>query len=699
MKPYYLTNIFYFTMNYEYVNIFNTPKYLRKPNTNLFVGIYNNSDTQIGLMDSEYAAPFNILSDNHTILNRLNQNYITKELNYFDDVSYARRINRFAVNLKLLGLDLFLTNSQGNVKKTNNMQQFEILKVKNFETYGNGTLGNNMSQPLDKEYFDEKNLNYSTTNEELQYKFGEKFMVVIKSKVDNTCLESNHSSLFFNICNENNFNQLFELTNDTGAGKIKNVFFIKNYADHLFLSFSKTGEGSATAVDRTFAHAFYVPKRSTFSHGNTHSNLNSVIIDLTASDRIYDKNRDIVMDPSGFYYNRHTGENRIEFYDKKHFKFINENNILRLSDVESTLFTIEQVNANTFKIKDNEMQCLEYVNDKNNINYLSYVFRPCITKDTQLFELISNKQKSIYNTNLQKGSDKEEGVFLQMNDMYLTLIRKPYNIKHNKQESKSYKTDAEKKNDAENTDEYFVSLLKNKTPNAIKLDSELSFSLVFYVNKDNLITTGSTESTSHILSKFYLTQNSENFKYTNIKIKEKCLTKTNSDYFTLEECKNLSTQEFKVVDESFSEKDHFKKNNKEVKIFVHRKRITPKNIEIEKRRKEIENENEECLSDDLNSLYNLVEEINLRHVFKNTGFDKLTDEELERFKGRRIYQMSDDQIQELSDFKVNKQEIEKIRDISRQVQKPVEFFHENAPFYSNKCLFYKKNKLNYGILD
>ena len=118
---------------------------------------------------------------------------------------------------------------------------------------------------------------------------------------------------------------------------------------------------------------------------------------------------------------------------------------------------------------------------------------------------------------------------------------------------------------------------------------------------------------------------------------------------------------------------------------------------MEKKRKEVENE--ECFSDELNDLYNTVEEINLRHVFKNTGFDKLTEEELERFKGRRIYQMSDEQIEELSNYKVNKQEIEKIRDISKQIQTPVEFFNENAPFYSNKCLFYKKNKLNYGILD
>ena len=98
-----------------------------------------------------------------------------------------------------------------------------------------------------------------------------------------------------------------------------------------------------------------------------------------------------------------------------------------------------------------------------------------------------------------------------MNDMYLTLIRKPFNTKYKKQENVNLKIDAK------NTDEFFVSLSKNKTPNAIKLDSDLTFSLIFYVNRDNLITTGSTESTSHILNKFYLTQNSENFKHTNLK--------------------------------------------------------------------------------------------------------------------------------------------------------------------------------------
>lgn len=177
---------------------------------------------------------------------------------------------------------------------------------------------------------------------------------------------------------------------------------------------------------------------------------------------------------------------------------------------------------------------------------------------------------------------------------------------------------------------------------------------------------------------------------------------------------NSQFQQFVIQDETINESNNYVANRNN-EINIKKKRISKKNsnennsittitkedLSLKQKQKDLANKanNIQNVSKVLSDIEKASENINLRITFKGTAFDKLSQEQLDRFKGRKIFEMSDSQILSLSDYTITKSDLDQIRDISRRTQRDIKFYHDQSPFYSNYCLFYGKDKMKYGEID
>lgn len=334
-------------MLFEHLNVFLTPMYIRKPNTELFVGVHDldgeTTDTNnFFLLNKAYAVAFNIITNKIQ-----NNNSIT-----YDNYDYTNAINKFSVNMKILNQDQYLTNYRDMGIKSNNMQQYEILRIV-----------------------------YSDLNTNLIYKnhSSNTLLIKLQSKVDGTCLNSNiDHKLYFKTCDDYNLDQIFELRDNNNINTSVSHFHIKNYSDSKYLSFSTTGAGIATAVERTVAHFF--------------SYSNNILQDINVTN---------VND-----------SDKILTNDNNNIKLISSD----IGNKNDTMVTLTKQSLTTYKIiHNNSKTCVEY-----NPTALSYSLKPCETSDVQLFQIEEfNKNYKFDNKNNIKNVNT--GTFVMINDKYVNI--------------------------------------------------------------------------------------------------------------------------------------------------------------------------------------------------------------------------------------------------------------------------------------